>query len=340
MNDNISELLCLTIPTYNRADFLEECLDAHIPIAQKYHLPIIVLDNASTDDTHAVVQKKLLQYPLIRYHRNETTIDPDSNFKKALELSDSRYTWLLGDSYRLPDDGIEYLIKFLSLEEKNFDAIIFNLISSKRIESKIYTDADSLFKDLGALMTCISSLIFSKELIRNANFNQYKNTNFLQTGIIFDYISKNSFQIQWIQEYSVESLNYQKKKKIAWTTQPIVFEIACKRWQEFIFSLPSVYSDESKLKVIREFGYLSGIFSFRNLLNLRKSNILTYDVYLKYQQYFQHATTFPERIVKIISVLPTPVILVIRFVSKVYAKSKQYEKYSKRFKTYVNKKFN
>ncbi|MEW5833259.1 MAG: glycosyltransferase family 2 protein [Campylobacterota bacterium] len=326
------ELLSFTIPTYNRSDFLEECLDAHIPVARKYNLEFIVLDNASTDDTPIIVQKKQAEYPHIRYYRNETTIDPDSNFKKALELSTTKYTWLLGDSYRLPDAGIEFLLPLLSSEEKKFDAIVFNLISSRRNKSQIYTDANLMFKDLGAIMTSISSLIFSKKLIQNADFERYKDTNFLQTGIIFDYIAKHPFRIKWIQEYSVESLNYQKKKKIAWSNQPVVFEIACKRWQNFIFSLPDVYSEESKLKVIRDFGALSGIFSFRNLLNLRKKKILTYDIYLKYQPYFQRATTFPESIVKIIAFLPIPVILVIRFLAKVYAKSGQFEKYWKRFK--------
>ncbi len=338
MNDNYSELLSFTIPTYNRSDFLEECLDAHIPIALKYNLQIIILDNASTDDTYEVVQKFITKYPLIiKYYRNDTTIDPDSNFQKALEYSNSEYTWLLGDSYRLPDKGIEFLINLLSSGKDNFDAIIFNLISSSHIKSQVYNDANVLFSDLGGLMTCISCLIFSKKLIQEADFHEYKNSNFLQEGIILKYISKNEFKIQWIQEYSVESLNYQKKKKIAWTNQPIVFEIACKKWQDFIFGLPSIYTRESKLKVILDFGSLSGIFSFRNLLTLRKNNILTYDMYLKYKEYLKYSTALSEYVVGAVAILPRPVIAVIRFLTKVYAKSQQYEKYSNRVKNYFRK---
>ena len=58
-------LLSIVIPTYNRADFLDYCLKVHIPLAKAHNIQIIISDNASTDATKKIVQKRMEEYPLI-----------------------------------------------------------------------------------------------------------------------------------------------------------------------------------------------------------------------------------------------------------------------------------
>ena len=63
MNDEI--LLSISIPTYNRSVYLEECLNSivqQIDINEKAKIEIYISDNGSTDDTYEVVKKIYKQF--------------------------------------------------------------------------------------------------------------------------------------------------------------------------------------------------------------------------------------------------------------------------------------
>lgn len=76
-------LISLIIPTYNRANYLKQTLDA--VLEQTYpNLEIIISDNASPDDTSTLV-KPYLSDPRVRYHRHSENIGMVNNWRYALE---------------------------------------------------------------------------------------------------------------------------------------------------------------------------------------------------------------------------------------------------------------
>ena len=90
----------VAIPAYNQAHFIEQALDS--VLAQDYpNLEVIVSDNASTDDTPAVM-RRYLSDPRVRYFRNPTNLGMLGNFKKAL------YEYSTGE-LALHLDGDDYL---------------------------------------------------------------------------------------------------------------------------------------------------------------------------------------------------------------------------------------
>ena len=58
--DKKQYLLSICIPTYNRADILDEGLSLLTSQIKKYPVKILVLDNASTDNTKLVCERYLL----------------------------------------------------------------------------------------------------------------------------------------------------------------------------------------------------------------------------------------------------------------------------------------
>ena len=70
--------LTIAIPTYNRKDLLERCLNSIIPQMDK-DIEIFISDNASSDGTEEMVREKF-NYPFIRYRKNEENIGSDRNF--------------------------------------------------------------------------------------------------------------------------------------------------------------------------------------------------------------------------------------------------------------------
>ncbi len=293
-----NSLLSIVIPTCNRAEFLDCCLDVHIPLARKFNISIFIFDNASIDGTRAVVEGKASSYPFLHYFRNEDNLGPDANIEAALKYPNTDYVWLLGDTYRIPDEGINYVINLISNVELKFDAIILNLADKiKDIQTQNFNDRNSLLRELGALMTCLSCLIFNRELINKDNFKKYHNSWYLQTGIIFEAISDCDFFIHWAQAISILGLKNRGIKKNSWSMTNDVFDIAGVKWINLIMSLPNSFDVQSKLVCIKKFTKVSGIFSPKHLLLLRSENILNNQIYNQYSYLLPLLMNFPARVI-------------------------------------------
>ena len=86
----------VAIPTYNRSQLLklsiESVLDQDYP-----DLHVVVLDNASVDDTEAVVRSFADRDRRVTYVKNETNIGVLNNWNRALALNSSPYLTILSD---------------------------------------------------------------------------------------------------------------------------------------------------------------------------------------------------------------------------------------------------
>jgi glycosyltransferase involved in cell wall biosynthesis len=91
-------LISLIIPTRDRAEYLQHsirtCMENKNP-----NVEILVLNNASTDDTDAVLRG--IADPRVRYFRSETRLSMRDNFEKGIELSRGEVICFIGD-----DDGV------------------------------------------------------------------------------------------------------------------------------------------------------------------------------------------------------------------------------------------
>ena len=162
MNKNANNLISITIPTYNRAPFLDACLEYHIPLARKHNVKIFISDNASDDHTQEVVKRRCAEYALISYIRNQDNLGADANFEQSLKLADTEYVWLLGDTYTIPEKGLDYLVNLLTSRSVVYDLIVFNWKNRvKDAMSQDYADPNKILSDIGWHMTCLSTLVYS-----------------------------------------------------------------------------------------------------------------------------------------------------------------------------------
>ncbi len=84
----------IAIPTYNRSNLLKTSLQS--ALAQDYlDYQVLVLDNASDDDTEAVVRS--FADSRIVYVRNEVNIGIFGNWQRSIELNTSPYLSILSD---------------------------------------------------------------------------------------------------------------------------------------------------------------------------------------------------------------------------------------------------
>lgn len=94
--------LSIVIPTYNRSQYLERCLNS-ILNQDMDDFEIIVSDNNSTDDTKEMMSKYISE-PKILYVRNGMNLGARKNTYMATKLAKGTYVfWLSDDDYMLPN---------------------------------------------------------------------------------------------------------------------------------------------------------------------------------------------------------------------------------------------
>lgn len=266
-------------------------------------MQIYITDNASTDSTGDTVAKRMAEYPFIYYHRHESNLGPDANFEFALKQPDTDYVWLLGDSYLIPENGINYVLDRIREDSSRYDMMLFNVDNAVvTVPAQDYSDCNNLLSDLFWLTTCMSCLVFSRHLILSANFERYRNTSFLHTGVIYEYISKGRFKILWEPALSiVRWRDFNGVKKLGW--QSNVLDIWFQNRINLIFSLPPAYSLETKLKVAKEVHAYNRV-SMMHLVGYRCSGALNSKSYKKFKYVFPIAAPQPGFAIFLVSILP------------------------------------
>ncbi len=150
--------------TYNRSHCLEQTLAAFF-ILKKYNMRFHVLDNCSTDDTRAVVEKWQLIWPELSYHRNAYNIGGNANILRALEITSSEYSWIIGDDDAWHLEHIDSLIHALATQQA--DIIRLGWLVSKD-STGVRVDAQTLFQQehyFFASLGMISSTIVRRSMM-------------------------------------------------------------------------------------------------------------------------------------------------------------------------------
>lgn len=331
----INNQLSIVIPTYNRAEFLDYSLSVHIAIVRKYNIQIVIIDNASTDNTELVFKKWEKEYSNLIYYRHKKNIGGIKNFEFSLEFAQTKYIWLLGDTYQIQSSVLEYVLNIINDENNKFDCIVMNLMNKINISSKNYNEQNLFLNELGALITCVAVSIINKGMVKDEIFNRYQQLWFTHTATILESIANKEFLVHWVQSESIQLLEHPTLQKTNWSHTPKAFEIGCEDWTNFIMSLPPMYKLENKMKCIMDFGKVSGLFTFRNLILLRMNGLLNIKIFNKYKKFFPFTINYPLWLIFIISLTPKIIFKMIALFTILLLKKDKKTKIINLFKTKI-----
>ena len=115
--------LSICIPTYNRAEHLDNCLHsiANAAASGDFAFEVCISDNCSTDETKQVVTRHKVALNL-RYHCNDSNLGIPRNFLQVVSMAGGDFVWLIGDDDLLMPYALERMI---GLIEKNPDVDFF-----------------------------------------------------------------------------------------------------------------------------------------------------------------------------------------------------------------------
>ena len=155
----ITPIVSITIPTYNRFSLLKETLDELTKQIDenKLHneIEIVVSDNASKDGTKRVVEDLIgkNKYRII-YNVNPENLGVIRNILKLVELSNGKFWMFYGDDDKLPDGS---LIKLVNCFKANLDLPAFMFRQSINVNSafKDFPNPNSS-KDNARSVICVS----------------------------------------------------------------------------------------------------------------------------------------------------------------------------------------
>lgn len=113
----------IMIPTFRRADLLEEAIDSALNQVTKYKYYIAVVDNDGEVDqaTDELLKKICAEHKNVLYYRNEQNIGMFGNWNRCIELAQTEWFCMLHDDDLL---GESYIDKLYRITKNNSCGII------------------------------------------------------------------------------------------------------------------------------------------------------------------------------------------------------------------------
>ncbi len=174
----MAPVLTLAIPTYNRADILNETLRRIVndPACDE-RVEIIVSDNCSTDHTAQVVAG----YPSVKYYRNEENIR-DANFTRLLGYGTGIYLKLVNDTVRFEAGKIEKMITVILQMDRSKNNLLFyeDCFVNRGCQIEV-TDREELLKQVSFYTTWTANFgAWRDDFMALEEKDRYVSTQFLQ----------------------------------------------------------------------------------------------------------------------------------------------------------------
>lgn len=148
-------ILSICIPTYNRATYLDKCLQSLMNqvIDRQNEVEIVICDNNSTDNTYDVVSKYIRDGVEIKYTKNSVNVH-DKNFYIVINNANGIYRKLINDSTIFNEGSIDKILKTVKDNYVSRKPIVWtNSVNNGSINKEL--DFKSLILDCGFRLTSI-----------------------------------------------------------------------------------------------------------------------------------------------------------------------------------------
>lgn len=298
----IIKTLSIQIPTFNRNNYLIECLESLIESIKYFKknnlsldiekfISINIFDNNNNDTLRILLKSYLEIYPFINYRYNGGNIGSDRNIIQCYNLCAADYCHVLGDDdsvniayiqdiYFAINSGEDYAMIYLkaySYRKNKF--ILPNIFFQKNKEYNSY----EFLEKLNIKLTFISSLVLKKDY----QFNNYENN--LHSGLvqllpISELLIKNKKYLVLKKYYIIAKANNNQitqldddlNKKEVHVENNLV-KIYCSTFFYILKEYHLTLSRPAKTAVLSKFFFYELIIRKKNILDfLNEKDIITY----------------------------------------------------------------
>jgi abequosyltransferase len=190
-------LLTFAIPTYNRAHLLDRLLNVLAEeLRRETRVELLISDNASPDNTSALIGAQRDRGLQFRYIRNETNIGTDRNILQCFEQAAGKYVWIFSDDDIPAHGAIPRILATLSSQEYDLVGIrSYSFVGDYREHMRftpksdlVLARADHLARLIHVFFTFISGIIVNKDRVSSVDhppFDSLFDTNLAQLGLYY-----------------------------------------------------------------------------------------------------------------------------------------------------------
>jgi glycosyltransferase involved in cell wall biosynthesis len=133
----MNPMFTVVLPTYNRAEFIPKAISSVFSQTCK-DWKLLIIDDASTDDTCRMVQK-YLTHPQVEYYRMEENSGISKVMNQALELVETPFLVQLDSDDWLPKGALAILKTHIKKDRKN-TALFYGNMTIWRVKNGKYTN--------------------------------------------------------------------------------------------------------------------------------------------------------------------------------------------------------
>ncbi len=150
-------LLSICIPTYNRANYLEQCLESIV--SQECfdaRVEVVISDNCSADDTRKIGMRYQEKYANIHYFRNEENLI-DMNFPLVFQRANGYLRKLTNDTVVYKPGAVQYMLKAAEENKEKKPQIYFLALGKLHRDPKIISSVEEYIDTIQINLTWIRS---------------------------------------------------------------------------------------------------------------------------------------------------------------------------------------
>lgn len=173
-------LLTVAVPTFDRAPLLAQTLASIADACRETTEPVevLVVDNASADNTRDVVAGFAGAIPALRYECQHANVGGEANFFSCIDRARGRHVWVVGD-----DDVVERnaVVSILSALHGGAGAVVVNYsvyasdlqtVIKPRLftepRDRVFEVADQVLERFGAALGFTAAVVVNRERVLGA----------------------------------------------------------------------------------------------------------------------------------------------------------------------------
>lgn len=158
---------------------------------------MVVVDGASPDNTHEVMQRYVSRYPEVRYYREKENSGVDGDYDKAVGYARGEFCWLMTDDDLLCPDAIERVLASIDEDldlivvnaevrdgklSKTLHETLINIPEDRRFSS---VDVEDFFELAAQGLSFIGCVVVRRETWLSRDRASYYGSLFVHVGVIF-----------------------------------------------------------------------------------------------------------------------------------------------------------
>lgn len=135
---NITPLLTIAVPTFNRVDLLERCLESIAGPYPQGEVELVVSDNSTNSDAMQFVARYAKRWgPSLRYFKNAEGTGGGQNFNLCCERARGSYTLILHDDDYLLPGAVDNMLDVIRDADERRDQVLLFGVRVEELSGKV-----------------------------------------------------------------------------------------------------------------------------------------------------------------------------------------------------------